>query len=122
MKAKYFVPAEFECKCGCGLNNIDPKLVQTLDLIREHTGPPPGMPLVINSGCRCPAHNAAQGGSATSSHLTGHAVDIRALSNATRFKIVASALLHGINRIGIGKTFIHLDNDTSKPPNVFWLY
>ena len=119
---KYFKLSEFTCKCGCGLNNIDPIFVQTLDVIREHAGKPPGIPLIINSGCRCAARNKQEGGSDTSSHLTGHAVDIRCFSTATRFKIVASALLHGINRIGIGKTFIHLDNDPAKPPNVFWLY
>lgn len=120
--AKYFQPREFECKCGCGLNNMDPKLVALLDIIREHAGPPPGTPLLITSGCRCRAHNKAEGGSPTSSHLTGHAVDIRAYSDATRFKIIASALLHGVNRIGIARTYIHLDNDPTKTPNVMWVY
>lgn len=120
--AKYFSNREFDCKCSCGLNNIDPHLVRMLDLVREHAGPPPGMPLVINSGCRCAQHNASVGGSPTSSHLSGHAVDVRALSDATRFRIITSALLHGFTRIGIAKTFIHLDNDPSKPPSVFWVY
>ena len=118
----YFKKSEFACQCGCGKNNIDPRLVEMLNVVREHCGEPPGMPLVVSSGCRCMAHNSAVGGSPTSSHLTGHAVDIRALSNTTRFKIIVSALMHGFSRIGIGKTFIHLDNDLSKVPKVFWLY
>ena len=120
--AKYFQSNEFDCKCGCGKNNIDPVLVTMLDLIREHAGMPPGIPLIITSGCRCTKHNKAIGGSENSSHLTGHAVDIKAYSSETRFKIIASALLHGINRIGVGKNFIHLDNDKTKPANVFWIY
>jgi len=118
----YFQLREFDCKCGCGKNNIDPKLVMMLNIVREHCGEPPGMPLVINSGCRCKVHNEAVGGTPLSSHLTGHAVDIRALTDSTRFKIVVSALMHGFSRIGIAKTFIHLDNDTTKQPQVFWLY
>ncbi len=118
----YFRSKEFDCRCGCGKNNIDPALVANLNLVREHAGTPPGMPLVVDSGCRCTTHNAHVGGSPTSSHLTGHAADIRAINESTRFKIVASALIHGINRIGIGKTFIHLDNDKSKAQSVFWLY
>ncbi len=118
----YFKLSEFDCKCGCGKNNIDPRLVEMLNLVREHCGEPPGMPLVVNSGCRCHKHNEEVGGSPTSSHLTGHAVDIRALSDTTRFKIVVSALMHGFSRIGIGRTFVHLDNDPLKVKKVFWLY
>jgi hypothetical protein len=28
----------------------------------------------------------------------------------------------GFNRIGISSTFIHVDNDPSKPEDVIWLY
>jgi len=118
----YFQSNEFDCPCGCGKNNIDPRLVEMLNIVREHCGEPPGMPLVINSGCRCHKHNEEVGGSRTSSHLSGHAVDIRALSDTTRFKIVVSALMHGFSRIGIGKTFVHLDNDQTKVQNVLWKY
>jgi len=125
--SKYFRQEELACKCGCGLSRMDPAFVALLDLVREHAGPPPGIPLVVDSGCRCAAHNAAVGGSPSSSHLVGtdglcHAVDIRAIAPVTRFRIIASALSHGINRIGIGRTFIHLDNDPSKPPTLIWLY
>ena len=36
-----------------------------------------GDPLIINSGYRCPALNAAVGGVATSQHMIGEAADIR---------------------------------------------
>lgn len=123
----YFKQEEFACKCGCGLNAIDPKLVHMLNLTREHAGAPPGIPFVIDSACRCTQHNRDEGGVDDSAHTVRddglcHAVDVRAYSSATRFKIITSAMLHGFNRIGIGKTFIHLDNDASKPRNVVWLY
>jgi len=80
------------------------------------------MPLVIHSGCRCTPHNLTVGGKDDSSHLTGLAVDIRALSSPTRFRIIRSALNLGFTRIGIGSSFIHIDIDTTKPSQVFWLY
>ena len=49
-------------------------------------------------------------------------MDIRANSSATRYKIVAAALVAGIRRIGIGKTFVHIDNDDSLPQGVIWHY
>ena len=36
------------------------------------------MPLIVNSGWRCPEHNARSGGVKTSKHLYGCAVDISA--------------------------------------------
>jgi hypothetical protein len=35
---------------------------------------------------------------------------------------VRAALECGIRRIGIGKTFVHLDNDASLPQGVMWDY
>lgn len=69
---KYFKKSEFACKCGCGLNNIDIKLVKVLDEIREHFG----KPCVITSGCRCMLHNKRVKGSEKSRHMLGKAADI----------------------------------------------
>lgn len=116
--AKYFKDSEFTCKCGCGTNNIDDALVRKLDIAREKAG----VPFVINSACRCAAHNKKVGGSATSSHLTGHAVDISATTGTAKFKIVQGLLEAGFTRIGVAKSFIHVDNDPNKPAEVIWLY
>ena len=78
-KPRYFVIDEFVCKCGCGLGKDDPLpavIVVALDVIRGRIR----MPLIVNSGWRCPARNAAAGGVKTSKHLSGHAVDISAQS------------------------------------------
>ena len=74
---KYFSISEFVCKCGCGLGNDDALpavLVIALDVIRGVIK----MPLVVNSGWRCPEHNARSGGVKTSKHLNGCAADISA--------------------------------------------
>lgn len=69
---KYFKQSEFTCKCGCGLNNIDLRLVKILDQIREHFG----QACRVISGCRCILHNREEGGVSDSKHLIGHASDI----------------------------------------------
>ena len=70
---KYFKKSEFDCKCGCGLNNIDLKLVNILDEIREYFG----KPCIITSGCRCQKYNDSLKGSIKNSkHVQGKACDI----------------------------------------------
>jgi uncharacterized protein YcbK (DUF882 family) len=81
-----------------------------------------GVPFNINSGYRCTVHNKSVGGSSTSSHLNGTAVDIKAVTDYTRFRILASLLSVGFKRIGIRKDFIHADVDPNKNPERFWLY
>lgn len=70
---KYFGKNEMTCKCGCGLNNTDLRLMQIADGIREHFG----SPAVITSGCRCSKHNADPkvGGVQGSRHVLGKAMD-----------------------------------------------
>ena len=68
---KYFGKNEMTCKCGCGLNNTDLRLMQIADGIREHFG----HPAVITSGCRCSKHNAEVGGVQGSRHILGKAMD-----------------------------------------------
>ncbi len=70
---QYFKEAEFTCKCGCGANNIDLKLVEILDNIREHFG----QACIVTSGTRCMKHNKNVGGVSNSRHLSGKAADIK---------------------------------------------
>lgn len=92
--------------------------LKLLDRIRADAG----IPFIINSGYRTQAHNTAIGGTPNSAHLRGLAVDIRAVGGKAKFIIVSTALKHGINRIGIGSTFIHLDADQSLPTPSIWTY
>lgn len=69
---KYFKKEEFNCKCGCGLNNIDLRLVKILDEIREHFG----KPMTVTSGCRCATYNKKVGRISNSKHIQCKAADI----------------------------------------------
>ena len=93
-------------------------LVFKLEQAREIAG----IPFVITSGIRSDQHNAMIGGSPGSSHLTGNAVDLACESSRHRMIMLDALVQVGFNRIGIGRDFIHVDNDGSKPANVCWLY
>lgn len=108
--------SEFACPC-CGRVELDATFVLKLDLAREIAG----VPFVITSGYRCPAHNAEVGGVKQSAHMAGLAADIACPDSVTRLKILRGLIVAGFRRIGIGKNFVHCDVDTSKPNNV-WLY
>jgi len=70
--APYFKKSNFDCKCGCGLNIIKKSTMDALLQARIKSG----VPFIINSGCRCKNHNNNSGGSPSSSHLEGLAIDI----------------------------------------------
>ena len=114
----YFSHSEFECKCGCGKNNIDGALVEDLNIARTIAG----IPFIVTSGCRCGAHNKRSGGLPNSAHVSGNAVDLRADDSQERFNILMGLISAGFTRIGISKHFVHVDNDRSKPKKVAWLY
>ncbi len=118
-----FKESEFECKCGCGTNNMSQKHITWLDYARDLAG----VPFVITSGCRCFQHNLDEGGSVDSSHIADDkkectATDIKCNDSRSRFKIVQSLITANFNRIGIAKTFIHVDSDKSKGQVVIWVY
>lgn len=110
--------SEFECHCGCGDDYMDITFVNRLQRMREIYG----KPIKINSGFRCEAHNKAIGGSKTSSHLKGLAVDIGYSGSTDRYELILAALEAGFNRIGIAEDFIHIDMDRTKGQRVAWLY
>ncbi len=55
---EHFKISEFSCKCGCGTNIIDQKVIDMAEIIRQELG----VPVHVNSGCRCEKHNKAVGG------------------------------------------------------------
>ena len=116
----YFKANEFICKCGdcnMGLADMNAEMVQKLDLARAIAKTPFG----INSAVRCPIHNRRVGGIEDSAHITGNAVDIRCTDSNKRFLIIQALISVGFNRIGVYDTFIHVDNDDSKPTKVVWI-
>lgn len=84
-------------------------------------------PFVITSGFRIEQdierlEKAGYQVSRNSSHLKGVAADIACADSNKRYIIIDALLKAGFNRIGIAKTFIHVDNDSEKPANVIWSY
>ncbi len=104
---KHFRPAEFACRCGCGLNNMDPEFLRKLDLARDWAQ----VPFRITSACRCPEHNARVGGRPDSNHLDGQAVDIAWTDPGMLGRIVASLFRAGIVSMAVdpARHFIHCD-------------
>lgn len=117
MKLEYFKLSEFDSRDlpGSG-SNMSKDLLNMLDSIRKDIE----RPIKINSGYRTEEHNRRIKGSPTSSHVKGLAVDIHVPDNAFRFALIKSAIDHGITRIGVYRTFIHLDIDGDKPQDVIW--
>lgn len=109
---------EFTCKCGCGKNEVEMEFVELLQKIRNRAG----IPMRINSACRCEEHNKAVKGAKNSAHVRCIAVDVEAKSTRARYYILEAAHYYGINRIGVARNFIHLDTDDTLPKDVFWLY
>lgn len=123
---KYFKASEFECPC-CKKTAPSRRLVGILDAARAQLGP-----LRINSGYRCPKHNAEVGGKNKSLHLpiggTVYAADVTYSDVGKRhgehiLKIYVT--LEGIARryegmgygLGLYGTFVHFDTrgEAGKP-------
>jgi hypothetical protein len=96
---------------------VDEKLVQWLQMIRDHFG----KSVNVNSGYRCKAHNSNPkvGGNPSSHHLKGMAADIR-VEGVTPEEVAKYAESIGIKRIGLytNKSFVHIGSGTTKK---FWL-
>lgn len=95
-----------------------PALLVALDNTRHLAG----LPIILTSGFRCPSYNKKVGGSRTSAHMSGLAMDIACSDPEHRFLYIRAALAAGFTRIGIGHTFLHLDIDTTKTQNCIWHY
>ncbi|MCP5006600.1 MAG: DUF882 domain-containing protein [Planctomycetes bacterium] len=106
MLHKHFSRTEFECPDGCGFDPVDKELLWVLIDLRQSFG----RPITINSGCRCPKHNAAVGGGTKSQHLLGKAADI--VIRGVAPELVSNYLEERYpDKYGIGRyeTFTHID-------------
>lgn len=118
-KYTFFDRPEFDSKGigeeGTG-DNMEERFLDSL----HHARIIAGIPFVINSGYRSPAHNAAVGGVVNSSHVKGWAADIAIRSTSDRYRVLSALIRVGFDRLGIYKTFIHVDCDPDKPESVIW--
>ena len=122
---------EFNCPC-CGKNDMNELFIDTLRAAREYSN----TPFIINSGYRCEKHNKKVGGKVgdkakgipASTHTVGAAADIHCTESRQRALILCGLIKAGFSRIGIAKTFIHVDmadrleGKDNKVEAVFWLY
>ena len=107
---KNFKVNEFACKCGCGFNEIDQRAMNMAQVIREELG----VPVRVNSGCRCEKHNAKVGGVKGSKHTKGFAADLSCSLGAAKMfetvkKLHAEGKLPNLDYCIRYKTFIHID-------------
>jgi len=104
---RYFEMREFACKC-CG--QLPPSAEQNLQALVEHVLDPArerlGMPITVNSGYRCPAHNKAVGGVKNSQHLKGEAADITCADNKRLAEIIEQ--LGNFDQLIVYPTFLHV--------------
>jgi uncharacterized protein YcbK (DUF882 family) len=99
---------------------MKPDFMRVLQAIRNEYG----KPMTITSGYRHWTHPVeARKGHTTGEHTRGTCVDIACADGRTRFELVQIALKHGITRIGIAKTFVHLGiGGAGLPAPVIWEY
>ena len=119
MDTQYFKTREFDSpdEKGSGKmmdENFMKKLLQARILA--------DVAFIVNSAYRTTSHNKKVGGKPNSSHTFGLAVDLKATDSRTRYRILEALIKVGFHRIGIAKTFIHVDDDPLKDPAVTWLY
>ena len=112
-----FRRSEYQCQCGCRRDDIKDDLARRVQEVRNLVG----QSITVTSGVRCEEHNADVGGSDTSSHVGGWAADLRCDNSAHRQRLLA-AVFQVFDRVGIAKTFIHVDVDTNKPAAICWVY
>ena len=113
---EHFRREEFRCKCGKDCNGFpvepDTTMVRYADAIRERLG----VPLNVNSGIRCPQHNANVGGVSNSQHVFGTACDLGAPAGISPEKMarVAEEVIGNTGGIGIYDWGIHIDSRSTK--------
>jgi zinc D-Ala-D-Ala carboxypeptidase len=113
---KDFSRSEFACKCGCGLDSMNLFTIQKLQSARDLTG----IAFFVVSGIRCATHNAASGGRPNSAHLRGHAVDLACANDHIRYLMLKELILH-FDRLEVGRTWIHIDDDPTLLHEVIFL-
>ncbi len=113
-----FSKTEFDCK-HTGKNEMLPEFMDLLQMIRSDYN----KPMPISSGYRDKTHPEERKKKATGAHSLGCACDV-AVSGVDSIRLIAVAYYYGINRIGVAKTFIHLDiaDRLFGFPKALWTY
>lgn len=119
VSSKFFSEGEFKrCTPSCSLQDMKQDFMFRLDAARQMAG----IPFVITSAYRPVSWELSKGRTGTSSHTKGLAIDIRCNTDYNRSKIIKALLDVGFTRIGVAKTYIHVDLDKEKNQNRIWVY
>ena len=108
---EHFNRREFACSCGCGFDDVDPKLAALCETIRRAAG----VPVRVNSGCRCEKYNArVKGAAKDSQHVKGRAADLScSLGPKALYELIqglyAKGELPGLEYCLRYPTFVHID-------------
>ena len=111
MLSPHFSRDECACRDGCGFDTPDGALPELAEAVRDILKEP----MIVHSVCRCRAHNAAVGGSPTSKHLKGQAMDfhVRGLSPVAVYNAIVKAWhdgrLPGLGGVGLYDWGVHID-------------
>lgn len=113
--------SEITCGCGCGYDDISPKLTQMFQKARDKYADA----IIVTSGCRCQKHNTVVGGVPNSAHTKGLALDVSVM-NQTPAKMQKLAFCLGYAgferaEINASKNYIHVDIDDTKPSGVWFI-
>jgi uncharacterized protein YcbK (DUF882 family) len=113
-----FSKNEFDCKHS-GLNEMKHEFMTALQAIRNDYGP-----MKVTSGFRHYTHPIEmKKGHQNGEHTKGMCCDVFCNNGADRYRLITIALRHGVTRIGIAKTFVHLGLGAPRlPNNVIWEY
>lgn len=122
IKLHYFKMEEFDQPGLPGSHkNMDINLLMILDNMRHRSQ----IPYKITSAYRSPEYNSKlKNASKNSAHTKGKAVDISAPDSKTKYSIIEAALHFGIQRVGVGSNFVHIDieEEPDKTTKVIWTY
>lgn len=116
---KHFTYTELRCKC-CG--RLPPEAKANLDALADNVLDPArellDKPIHVNSGFRCPSHNAAVGGVAKSQHTLGEAADITAGSPAEN--LILARLIAQLGNYDQMILYVHSDSMEPQFIHVSW--
>ena len=122
----YFTDKELACP-HCGKVDMDSEFMTRANQARHYAG----IPFIVNSAYRCPEHNESEavGGSPTSSHVKGMAMDVKCKNSWEMFRIIDGLFHAGFKRImpyvipatkhRYDPVHIHFDSDGEKAQDVF---
>lgn len=104
----HFSESELRCRCGCGAIDMDPAFMDMLEGLRVEAD----FAFHVSSAYRCAEHpvEKIKSGERLGAHRLGRAMDIGLSRGPQRHKLLRIATSTGFLGIGVGDSFIHLDN------------